>query len=190
MGGPSYSEDTLTRILILGDSVTAGYGVPIEKAFPNLIGQHLLAKRKPVKVINGGISGSTSASGLGRLKWQLKNKPQILVLALGANDGLRGVPIESTKGHLSSIIRLAKKNKIKVLLAGMLVPPNYGKSYFKQFQNMFTQLAKDENVPLIPFLLKDVAGQKDKNISDGIHPNEKGHEIISRTVLSHLEPLL
>jgi acyl-CoA thioesterase I len=124
------------------------------------------------------------------MRWQLKRKPDVLVLALGANDALRGLRPEETEKNLRSVIELAKENHVKVLLAGMLAPPNLGKDYDARFDRIYPALAKSEHVALIPFLLRDVAGDPALNQEDGIHPNEKGHAIIAKTVFKYLEPLL
>ncbi|MFZ8933991.1 MAG: arylesterase [Bacteriovoracaceae bacterium] len=174
-------------ILFIGDSLTEGYGIDSEKSYPSLIQNELGEK---VSIINGSVSGSTTASGLSRLRWFLKSKPEVLVLAFGANDGLRGIDLEKSKINLEKIIDMAKENKIKVILAGMMLPPNYGADYTKEFKNMFEKLAKDKKVELIPFLLKGVAAEPEYNLEDGIHPNEKGHEKMKDTVLRYLRPLI
>lgn len=178
------------KIVFLGDSLTAGYGVAKEEAFPARLEEKFKKSGKTVQVINAGISGSTSASGVSRLKWLLKNKPDILVLALGANDGLRGFKLEATKQNLEQMIELARENKLKVVLAGMQLPLNYGDDYRNQFQQMYKELAKKYKVELIPFLLEGVGGETNLNLSDGIHPNAKGHEKIAETVYQHLKGLL
>lgn len=176
-------------VLILGDSLTEGYGVSKTAAFPNQL-QVLLnqkfAKQK-TKVINAGSSGSTSASALSRLKWHLRSKPNVLLLALGANDGLRGFSVSATKKNLQKTIALAKENKIKVILAGMKLPLNYGEKYRNDFESTFKDLAKSEKIEFIPFLLKDVGGQPQLNLPDGIHPNEKGHKIIAENLVPYME---
>jgi acyl-CoA thioesterase-1 len=186
-------------IICLGDSLTEGYGVAKDAAYPALLEKDLKKSGWPaVQVINAGISGSTTASGLGRLRWQLKafekylseKRPLVLILALGANDGLRGLDLDQTKSNLQSIIDLARKHKIKVLLAGMQIPPNYGADYAKKFKHIFTDLSKNPDVTLLPFLLEGVAANPQLNQADGIHPNEKGHKIIAATVRQYLEPLL
>ena len=180
-----------TEVLVLGDSLTEGYGVAKDDAYPEVLEQLLKKSGHPdVTVVNAGISGSTSASGPSRMKWELKRKPDILILALGANDGLRGLKPGETEKNLRAVIELAKKNGIQVLLAGMLAPPNYGKRYSEEFKKIYTDLARSEHVRLIPFLLAKVAGVPALNQSDGIHPNKKGHEIVAHTVLKYLEPLL
>jgi len=174
-------------VLFIGDSLTEGYGIDSEKSYPSLIQKELGEK---VSIINGSVSGSTTASGLSRLRWFLKSKPEVLVLALGANDGLRGIDLEKSKINLEKIIDMAKENKIKVILAGMMLPPNYGANYTKEFKNMFENLAKYKKVVFIPFLLKGVAAEPEYNLEDGIHPNEKGHEKMKDTVLKYLRPLI
>jgi acyl-CoA thioesterase-1 len=185
-----FASEKVTKILFLGDSLTEGYGVKKEEAYPNLVEQSLIKKGYDVKIINGGISGSTSASGLSRLKWFLKAKPNILFLALGANDGLRGQKVEKVKLNLDKIISFAKEKLLKVVLAQMLLPPNYGKEYTDSFKELYSELAKKHKIVFIPFMLKDVGGVKEHNIEDGIHPNQKGHKILSDRVVSYLEKLL
>ena len=180
-----------TEIVFLGDSLTAGYGIEKEKAYPQIVENKLKAKGKDIKVLNGGVSGSTTAGGKSRLGWFLKkSNPDIMVLALGANDGLRGLKLSQSEKNLEEIINIAKKKNIKVLLAGMRLPPNYGKDYVEQFRSMYKKLKEKHNLKMIPFMLKDVGGRKELNIEDGIHPNEKGHEVIANTVIRYLEPLL
>jgi acyl-CoA thioesterase I len=172
----------LTTIVILGDSLTEGYGIKKELAYPTLVEKKLIAEGLNIKIINAGISGSTSASAASRLNWFIKSKPDILLLALGANDGLRGVDIRATKKNLKDTIHRAKENNIRVWLAGMKMPPNYGISYTQQFEKMFTDVASEEKVAFLPFLLEGVAAQTRFNQTDGIHPNEKGHEVIAEVV--------
>ena len=177
-------------ILFLGDSLTEGYQLSKEEAYPALIEKELQKEKKDVKIINGGSSGATSASGTKRMDWYLKAKPDIMVLALGANDGLRGLKIEQTEKNLSSAIERAQERGIKVILAGMQMPTNMGASYRKDFQAMFPKLSKKYNISLIPFLLEDVGGNPKLNLPDGIHPNAKGHEIMAKNVLKYIRPLL
>jgi acyl-CoA thioesterase-1 len=179
------------RLVVLGDSLTEGYGVAQSSAFPALL-QELLRKEGFTNwsVINAGVSGATSASAKPRLKWQLKTKPDFIILALGANDGLRGISPQVTAQNLSAAIEELQKNKIPVLLAGLQMPPNYGGPYRKEYADVFPQLAKKYNLPLIPFLLEGVAGVSSLNLADGIHPNEKGHKIIAENVLSVLKKLI
>jgi acyl-CoA thioesterase-1 len=182
-----------TKVLFLGDSLTAGYGIAKEQAYPSLIEQSLeKSGYKNVIIVNAGISGSTTASGISRLKWHMRAepKPSIVVLALGANDGLRGQVVQHSKKKILDTIKFAKSEGMQVILAGMKIPPNYGAQYTKDFEKMFQDIAEKEKVVLIPFLLEGVAARKELNIADGIHPNEKGHEIIAKTVLKYLTPLL
>lgn len=179
------------RIVVLGDSIAEGYGIPKTDAFPAVMERLLREDSHPeARVINAGIGGSTSASGLARLQWLLKRKPDILVLELGANDALRGVKPEETRRNLEKVVELAKKKGLRVLLAGMMAPPNYGADYARRFRRIFPRIAREENVALVPFLLDHVAGIPALNQEDGIHPNEKGQEIVARNVLKFLKPLL
>jgi acyl-CoA thioesterase I len=179
-------------ILFFGDSLTAGYGLSTEEAFPALIEKKLLRKGKNVNVVNAGLSGETSAGGLSRIDWILKQPVEVFVLELGANDGLRGLPLDQTRKNLQAIIDKVKKKypKTKVVLAGMMVPPNLGKEYTTQFQKMFPDLAKKNNATLIPFLLEGVAGDEKLNQADGIHPTAEGHKIVATHVGKFIEPLL
>ncbi|MBK26405.1 MAG: arylesterase [Halobacteriovorax sp.] len=179
-----------TTLLFVGDSLTEGYGVPKEKSYPSLVTQKLSKKGKKIKLLNGSVSGSTTASGMSRLRWFMKAKPDFLFLALGANDGLRGIKLSESEKNLREIIVLAKSKSIKVILAGMLLPTNYGEKYRSEFEEMFKKLEKEHAIHRIPFLLEGVGGEARYNQDDGIHPNEKGHELIADTVLKTLEPLL
>ncbi len=180
-----------TEIVFIGDSLTAGYGIEKDKAYPQIVENKLKAKGKDVKVLNGGVSGSTTAGGKSRLTWFLKkSNPKVMILALGANAGLRGLKLAQSEKNLEEIIEMAKEKKIKILLGGMRLPPNYGKEYVKQFRSMYKKLKEKHELNMIPFMLKDVGGRTEFNIEDGIHPNEKGHEVIADTVIKYLEPLL
>ncbi len=184
---PQAAEESERRILILGDSLTAGYGVEKSEAFPAQLENKIKKQYPNTVVVNAGSSGSTSASGLSRLRWHMKKKPFLLILALGANDGLRGTPLEATRKNLSETIDLAKNNGIKVYIAGMKLPKNYGESYRQGFEKIFSDLVKDKNIKSIPFLLKGVAANPKLNLSDGIHPNQKGHKIIAETVYAQIK---
>ena len=182
------------RILILGDSLTEGYGVPLHQAYPALLQEHLRASFPKIgehlQVINAGIGGSTSASGMARLRWHLRAKPQLLVLALGANDMLRGLPAKATEQNLRATLQLARDESIPMILAGIRVPPNYGKKYQHEFEAIFPRLAREFRIPFIPFLLEGVAGVRELNQEDGIHPNERGQARIVQTVAPEIERFL
>ena len=185
------STENSFRILILGDSLTEGYRVSAQQAFPSLLEKKLndefsSDKNSSYEIINAGISGSTSSGGVSRIEWLLKSKPDFLILALGGNDGLRGVPVEETKNNLEKIILAAKSKDIPTLLAGMKMPPNYGIEYTREFSKQFEDLANQENVPLIPFLLEGVGGNPEMNLPDRIHPNPAGHRKIAETVFQNL----
>ena len=176
-----------TRILFLGDSITAGLGVEKEAAFPAVVGRMLKQQGiANITVINAGISGSTTASGLSRLKWHLKTNPHVLVLALGANDGLRGLSLDHMAQNLDDAIALALENHLCVILAGMEIPPNYGPDYTRRFSQTFRDLAIKHKIVLIPFLLDKVGGVPHMNQGDGVHPNAEGHRQIARTVLPYI----
>jgi acyl-CoA thioesterase-1 len=195
-GMPSMAraEKTHPNILFLGDSITAGLGVELENAYPALIADMFNDKPEEkgirVRITNGSISGSTTAGALSRLKWFLKVKPDILILALGANDGLRGLSTQEMSQNLERTIVLARQNGIRVILAGMQIPPNYGQAYSKAFREVFASLADRYDLSFIPFLLKDVAGNPLLNQADGIHPNRAGHKIIAETVLPYIQAQL
>jgi acyl-CoA thioesterase I len=179
-------------ILFLGDSITAGYGLDLDQAFPALIQEKIDAKSWNFKVVNAGQSGDTSAGGLNRLDWLLKNRVDILILELGANDGLRGLPAETTRKNLQAIIdrTRGKYPEAKVIVAGMKVPPNMGGDYGRKFEAVFADLAKKNKAVLIPFVLEGVGGSRELNLADGIHPTAKGHEIVAANVWKVLEPVL
>lgn len=173
----------LTKVVFLGDSLTEGYGVNQSSAYPTLIENKLKKDGyNDIKIFNASISGSTSASALSRLKWQLKDKPNILILALGSNDGLRGLSIEQLRKNIVSTIELAKSSGVEVILTGLKIPPNYGKKYADDFEKIFPALANEYDVPFVPFLLEGVGGERSMNQADGIHPNEKGHQRMADNV--------
>ncbi|HLI94317.1 MAG TPA: arylesterase [Puia sp.] len=185
------AEKTKT-ILFYGNSLTAGYGLSPDQSFPALIGHRLDSLRLPYKSINAGLSGETSAGGLTRIGWVLRQPVNIFVLELGGNDGLRGIPLNSTRDNLQAIIDTVRKKypSAKIVLAGMQIPPNMGEVYSKQFHDLFPALAKKNNLTLIPFLLRDVGGIPALNQGDGIHPNVAGEKIVTETVWKYLRPLL
>lgn len=178
------------KLLVLGDSLTEGYGVARDKAYPALVEKKLKAAGLNWSVINAGISGSTSSSASNRLKWQLKQKPDAMILALGANDGLRGLKISETEKNLSIAIEMARKDGVRVFLFGMKLPTNYGNDYRKDFEAMFQRVAQHYNVPHLPFFLDRVAGDPKLNLPDGIHPNEKGYEIVADNIFRFLKDKL
>ena len=178
-------------ILFLGDSLTEGLGVQKNEAYPFLVKELIQTKlKKDIKVINGGVSGSTTSDGLSRLKWYMKRKPDFVFLALGANDGLRGLDLKQSQKNLEEIIKFVQKSKSEVLLAGMLIPPNYGPEYSQDFRNMYKSIKEKYSLKTMPFLLKDVAGVEELNQRDGIHPNVKGHKTIAKNVYEFLENIL
>lgn len=179
-------------ILFFGDSLTAGYGLSPEEAFPALVEKQLNKNGKPCKVVNAGLSGETSAGGLSRIEWILRQPIDIFVLELGGNDGLRGLPLAQTKKNLQAIIDKvkAKYPKVKIVVVGMMVPPNMGTDYTTQFHAIFPELAKKNNATLLPFLLEGVGGNEKLNLPDGIHPNSEGHKIVAANVLKVLNPIL
>lgn len=180
------------NILFLGDSLTIGLGVQQEQAYPALIQEKIRAAHLPFDVINAGISGDTSAGGLARLDWVLQKPVDVLVLALGANDGLRGLPVAQLKSNLQSIIDKvkAKNPAVKIVVAGMQIPPNYGADYAAQFEAVFAELAQQNHASLVPFLLEGVGGHIDLNQPDHIHPTAAGHKVVAENVWRVLEPLL
>jgi acyl-CoA thioesterase-1 len=175
-------------ILFLGDSLTEGYGLSKEQSYPTLVGE-LIKKElnKDVEIINGGVSGSTTNDAIARLKWYLRKKPDIVFVALGANDGLRGYDLSKSQKNLEKIITMAKDSGAKVLLAGMLLPPNYGDEYSKAFKQMYLDLKKKYDLRMLPFLLDSVAGDMEYNQKDGIHPNAEGYKLIARDVFEFLK---
>ena len=179
-------------ILFFGDSLTAGYGLSTEEAFPALIEKELNKTDKKVKVVNAGLSGETSAGGLSRIDWILRQPVDVFVLELGANDGLRGLPVVQTRKNIQSIIDKvkAKYPDCKIVLAGMMVPPNMGKQYTDEFKNIYPDLARTNKATLIPFVLQDVGGIEKLNQADGIHPNVEGHKIIANNLKKILEKLI
>lgn len=190
---PQATQATTNNILIFGNSLTAGYGLDDPRlSFPGIIQQKIDSLGLPYHVINGGLSGETSAAGKERIDWLLNEEISIFILELGANDGLRGLPLTETRKNLQSIIdkvATAYPNA-KLVLAGMLVPPNMGSDYSREFAAIFPELAQKNNMELIPFLLDGVAGDPALNLQDGIHPNAEGQQIVADNVWQVLEPLL
>jgi acyl-CoA thioesterase I len=167
--------------------LTEGYGVAQTSAFPQLIQKKMLQDKMDWTVISSGSSGSTSASTLSRLKWVAKENPDVVLILMGSNDGLRGFKVEETEKNLAQALKWAEEKKIKIFLGQLYVPPNYGKDYSKSFSDMFPRLAEKYHVKLAPFLLDKVAGVANLNQADGIHPNEKGHKIVANTIYDFLK---
>ena len=186
------ATSTTRNILIFGDSISAGYGLAPEQAFPALIQEKIDARGWSYNVINGGLSGDTSAGGLRRIGWMLRAPVDVFILELGGNDGLRGTPPEATRENLQAIIDevKARNSEAQIILAGMQIPPNLGQEYTDAFKNVFPDLAAANDALLIPFLLDKVGGIPELNLPDGIHPTAEGHEIVADNVWAVLEPVL
>lgn len=183
------AKDSALIILFFGNSLTAGYGVKPEDAFPSIIQKRLDSLVLAYKVINAGLSGETTASGVNRIEWVLREPVAIMILELGANDGLRGIDPEESKINLQEIIDLTqtKYPDIRIIIAGMEAPPNMGQEYVSAFRSIFPELSQMNDLPLIPFLLEGVGGELELNQQDGIHPNEQGHKIVANNVWEVLE---
>jgi acyl-CoA thioesterase-1 len=182
----------IKTIVFFGNSLTAGYGLEPAQAFPALIQKKIDSLKLPYKVVNAGVSGETSSGGSTRIDWILKQPVDVFVLELGANDGLRGLPLDQTKMNLQSIIDKVKKRypEARLVLAGMQIPPNMGAEYTKGFQRMFPELARENNMTLIPFLLQGVGGEAKLNQQDGIHPTADGAKIVAENVWEELHSVL
>ena len=182
--------DTEPVIAVLGDSLTAGLGVPVGDAFPARLQARIHREGYRYRVVNAGVSGDTSASGLRRVEWVLRSRPEIVIVALGANDGLRGLGTAAMQSNLTQIVARLRAAGARVLLAGMRVPPNYGDDYARRFETSFAEVAARTGVTLMPFLLTGVAGDPALNQPDGIHPTAGGHALISDNIWPYLKPLL
>ncbi|WP_268035455.1 arylesterase [Algoriphagus sp. PAP.12] len=179
-------------ILFFGNSLTAGYGIDQDDSFSGLVQDKIDSLGLNYRVINGGLSGETTAGGLSRLDWFLEDQPEVFVLELGGNDGLRGIQLSETKSNLEKIIDKvrAKFPDTKIILAGMQIPPNMGQEYTDEFKEIYPVVAQEKDVTLIPFLLEGVAGDPELNLPDGIHPTEEGHKIVYKTVWPFIEQSL
>ena len=186
------ARDTTGVVLFLGTSLTAGYGIGAEHAYPALIQQKLDAAGYRLRVVNAGISGETSAGGLRRIDWSLQQPVRVLVLELGANDGLRGLSISSLRENLSEIIERTRKRypDAAIVIAGMEAPPNLGSAYTNEFRDVFRDLADEYDAALVPFLLEGVAAVPELNQDDGIHPNAEGQKRIAENVWKVLRPVI
>ena len=180
------------RLLFFGNSLTAGLGVEPEQAFAGLIGQKIDSLGLPYTVVNAGLSGETTAGGRSRVGWLLRQPVDIFVLELGANDGLRGLPLRATRQNLQGIVDTVRRRSpgARIVLAGMQVPPNMGLAYATDFKAVFQEIAAKNHLVLIPFLLEGVGGRPDLNQADGIHPTAAGHRLVARTVWATLGPLV
>jgi acyl-CoA thioesterase I len=177
-------------IVALGDSLTAGLGVAADEAYPVLLEARLRQAGFAYRMVNAGVSGDTSAGGLRRLDWVLRAKPEIVLLALGANDGLRGLPVRALRDNLTAIVTRLRETNVRVLLIGMRLPPNYGDRYADEFAEAFRMVARRTSVAFLPFLLEGVAGVPALNQADGIHPNAAGQRRVAEHVWTALQPLL
>jgi acyl-CoA thioesterase-1 len=178
------------RIVAFGNSLTAGLGVAPDESYPAQLQRKLDASGYPYRVVNAGVSGDTTAGGIRRVSWVLNSRPSIVILELGGNDGLRGLSLQETKANLERIIQQLQSASVNVVLAGMKLPPNYGKEYTTGFEALYHALAKQYHLTLIPFLLDGVAGSSSLNQADGIHPTGEGYRLIVEKVFPLLEPLL
>ena len=184
------SRAAVPRVVILGDSLTAGLGIAIDQAYPALLERRIRDRGFNYEVVNAGVSGDTSAGGLSRLDWALDGEVRVLVLALGGNDALRGLPVEELKGNLALIIQRTQARGITVILAGMEAPPNFGQEYTRAFHAIYPALAKQYHVALVPFLLEGVAGNDALNQRDHLHPNVRGAQVVADNVWAVLGPAL
>lgn len=193
-GAPDPSTTPITdarpRIVALGDSLTAGLGLRVSDSYPSLLRERLKAEGLDFAVVNAGVSGDTSAGGLARLDWALQGDVRVLIVALGGNDGLRGLPAEELRDNLARIIERAQARGIRVILAGMEAPPNYGRDYIVSFHKVYPALAATYHVALVPFLLQGVAGNETLNQPDGIHPTAAGARIVADNVWAVLKPII
>ena len=178
------------KVIFLGDSLTAGLGVSVEEAFPARVGEILAAEGHPIQVINAGVSGDISAGGASRLAWLLRQKPAVVVVELGANDGMRGQPLAELEKNLLDVVRRSQAAGAKVLILGMKIPPNYGKDYSDGFEAIYPRVAKETGAALVPFLLEGVGGEAELNQADGIHPTAEGHKLVAKNVAPYLARLL
>ena len=185
-----HEQASRPRIVVLGDSLTAGLGLPVEQAFPSVLQERLDDRGYAFEVVNAGVSGDTTAGGLRRLEWALGGDVKVLIVALGGNDGLRGLPISEMKQNLRTIVTRSQDRHIKVLLVGIEAPPNFGERYTNEFRQAFQDVAREAGVRFVPFLLEGVAGIPALNQADGIHPTAEGARIMANTIWPGLEPLL
>jgi acyl-CoA thioesterase-1 len=193
IGLPMHSAraaDAVPEILAFGDSISAGLGLPADQAFPARLGAKLRAQGVPVRIVNAGVSGDTTAGGVARLDWALADKPAVVLLELGANDALRGIDPATVRRNLEQMIEKIQASGAKLLLLGMQAPPNWGEEYQKEFDRIYPELAHAHNVPLYPFVLEGVAMDPKLNQPDGLHPNERGVAVMVDRIAPHVAPLV
>lgn len=178
------------RVVFLGDSLTAGFGLAEEEAFPARVGELLAARGLPIAVVNGGISGDTSAGAIERIDWLLSRPVAVMVVSIGANDALRGQPVENVEANLRAIVRKARASGARVLVTGQKIPINYGPAYARAFEALYPRVAKEEGAEFLPFLLEGVAMVPSLNQADGIHPTPEGQAIVAGNVAAALEPIV
>ena len=186
---PVYSKEKAV-VLAFGDSLTAGYGVKDEESYPSKLQEKISSAGFPHKVVNAGVSGDTTAGGVRRIRWLMKHEPEIVILALGANDGLRGLSIDEMRKNLEIMITICREHNAQILLAGMKALPNYGEDYMREFETVFPELAEKHDLIFLPFLLEGVAGEREYTQSDGLHPLASGYSIITDLVWQRLQPML
>jgi acyl-CoA thioesterase-1 len=186
--GPARSSRP--RVVFLGDSITAGLGVSPAEAYPGILERRMHDAGLDYEVVNAGVSGDTSAGALRRVDWSLEGDARVLVVAIGGNDGLRGLPASALKQNLDAIIAAAERRHVAVLLAGMEAPPNFGEAYTREFRTAYRDVARRRRVRFLPFILDGVAGRPALNQADGIHPNAEGHRLVADLVWRELEPML
>ena len=184
-----YSKEKAV-VLAFGDSLTAGYGVKDEESYPSKLQEKISSAGYPHKVVNAGVSGDTTAGGVRRIRWLMKHEPEIVILALGANDGLRGLSIDEMRKNLEIMITICREHNAQILLAGMKALPNYGEDYMREFETVFPELAEKHDLIFLPFLLEGVAGEREYTQSDGLHPLASGYNIITDLVWQRLKPML
>ncbi len=192
--GPSRALPTLPpaapKVVVLGDSLSAGLHLPSDEAWPAVAADLLAAEGLPVDLVNAGVSGDTTAGGLARLDWLLRQEPDLMVVELGGNDGLRGIDLEAVEANLRAIVERLVAEDVAVLLLGMRMPPNYGEAYTTGFESLFARLAEDTGVAFVPFFLDGVAADPELNLPDGLHPNTAGQRVLATNLLPHLRPLV
>jgi acyl-CoA thioesterase-1 len=187
-----FAAEGAKRIVVLGDSIAAGYGVDPEEAYPAVLQRKIDEAKLPYTVVNAGLSGDTTAGGLRRIDWILKQPLDILIVELGGNDGLRGLPVSQTRSNLQAIIdrTRAKYSNVKILIAGMKMPANMGADYTTEFEKTFADIARKNHAAFMPFVLENVGGKPELNQADRIHPTPAGHEIVAQNIWPVLKPLL